>query len=121
MMTPLQRGVSAKLSASRKSQAQPLPPGSAQVQGQSKMLTQPREGWYLCPPTIVPLSCERAGSVELRRFYLAHASTWVSTCNAPHGCALEHRPQPLRCYRTRQDEEHNRGSRSHHAPLAWRP
>lgn len=65
MMTPLQRGVSAELSAIGKSQAQPLPPGSAQVQGQNKMLTQPRQGWYLCPPTIVPLSCEHAGSVEL--------------------------------------------------------
>lgn len=59
--------------------------------------------------------------VEMRRFHLAHASTWVSTCNATYSCALESRPQPLRCYLTRQDEEHNRESRSHQAPLARRP
>lgn len=80
--------VSAELSASRWSQTQRLPPGSTQVQGQSKMLTQPTQGWPLCRrhySTRTPGACrQRSGGSSTAR-----GVPRGSTCSAPRSCALD--------------------------------
>lgn len=98
--------------------------------GQSKMQTQPREGWHLCHSTTPPSSWEPAGSVELWRF---HSTACVRAClHAQCTCVLAglHAQcptqrcswsQPQHCYRRRQGKELIQGNRPHQALPAGRP